>query len=226
VPWHISEFFQAVGRAAALHYEFADLKAIAGAMARLGQIYAVHLSVAPILLLLFIVLHYYLIKVKGISLLYRLPESGRKAPFSAHIRAWALYGGILLGVVLLVAVVVPRDPGMAPQLLPESTLYGSTHGPGGLGYKPTFPISWTHGVIVFVDEVFGVNPDIWGTVIGMALMALALQVIPFVDRGARAPASRAEAFDLRKRGWAFLAMGVFWLVLVVGAVTNFVAPPG
>src|SRR6266542_5153280 len=28
VPWHISEFFQAIGMAAAVHYEFADLKAI------------------------------------------------------------------------------------------------------------------------------------------------------------------------------------------------------
>jgi quinol-cytochrome oxidoreductase complex cytochrome b subunit len=226
VPWHISEFFQAIGRAAAVHYEFADLKAIASATAKLGQIYAVHLSLAPILLLLFVVLHYYLIKVKGISLPFWLPASGRKAPFSAHLRAWALYGGLLLGLVLLVAVFVPRDPGMAPQLLPESPLYGSTHGPGGLGYKPTFPISWTHGMNVFVDKVLGVNPDIWGTVIGMALMALALLVIPFVDRGDRAPVSRAEAFDLRKRGWAFLAMGVFWLVMIVGAVTNFFAPPG
>jgi len=160
VPWHISEFFQAIGVAAAMHYEFADLKAVPSATAKLGQIYGVHISVAIILLLLFIVMHYYLIKVKGISLPYWLPASGRKAPFSEHMRAWAVYGGVILGIVLLIAIFVPRDAGMAPQLLPESPLYNATHGPGGLGYKPTFPISWTHGMNVFVGEYLGVEPDI------------------------------------------------------------------
>jgi len=60
----------------------------------------------------------------------------------------------------------------------------------------------------------------------MTLMVLALLVIPFVDPGERAPVGRAEAFNLRKRGWAFLAMGIFWLVMIVGVVTNFFAGAG
>ena len=54
----------------------------------------------------------------------------------------------------------------------------------------------------------------------------ALLVIPFVDRGDHEPDSRAAAFNWRKRGWAFLAMGVFWLVLIVGVVQNQIAEAG
>ena len=60
----------------------------------------------------------------------------------------------------------------------------------------------------------------------MALLLGALLVIPFVDRGEHEPDSPAAAFNWRKRGWAFLAMAVFWLVLIVGVVQNAVAEAG
>ena len=53
-----------------------------------------------------------------------------------------------------------------------------------------------------------------------------LLVIPFVDRGRHEPESTAAAFDWRKRGLAFLAMGVFWVVLIVGVVQNQIAEAG
>jgi hypothetical protein len=37
----------------------------------------------------------------------------------------------------------------------------------------------------------------------------ALVAIPFLDRSEHEPESRAEAFNWRKRGWAFAAMGLF-----------------
>ncbi len=226
VPWHISEFFQAIGLATALHYNFADLLAIPSATQKLGQLYAVHLSLAPVLLILLVTMHYYLIKVKGISLPFWAKASGRKTPFGEHMKEWAIYAAVILGAVLLVAIFVPRSPGIAPQLLPTSPFYGASHGPGALGAKPTFPISWTHGMNVFVGEVLHIEPDIWGTVIGMTLMALALLVVPFVDRSGGTPRGWSQAFDLRRRGWAYLAMVVFWVVMVVGAVTNFFAGAG
>ena len=79
---------------------------------------------------------------------------------------------------------------------------------------------------VFVDQKLGIDPDIWGTIIGMALMLGALLIIPFVDRGDAEPNSTAAAFNWRKRGWAFLAMGIFWLVMIVGVVQNAVAEAG
>jgi quinol-cytochrome oxidoreductase complex cytochrome b subunit len=226
VPWHVSEVFQAFGLAAAFGYTFDALKAIPTATEKLAQIYAIHVSIVPILLGLFIGWHYLLIRFKGISVPYWLRASGRTAGFSEHIRGWLIYGGIAMGIVLLISIFLPRDSGTAPQLLPDSPLFGATHGPGGLGYKPTFPISWTHGMNVFFDEKLGINPDIWGTIVGMVLLLGALVVIPFVDRGEREPDSSAAAFNWRKRGWAFLAMAVFWLVLVVGVVQNAIAEAG
>jgi quinol-cytochrome oxidoreductase complex cytochrome b subunit len=227
VPWHISEFFQAIHLStnSLLHYTFSDLKAVNTASVKLEQIYALHIAIAPLLLFLFILLHYYLIRAKGISVPFWHKASGRKTPFSEHVRAWLVYGALILGAVLLLAVFVDRGAGTAPQLLSSSPLYGSSHGPGGLGYKPSFPISWTHGMNVFVGEHLGIEPDIWGTVVGMALMAGALLVVPFVDRGDKEPASWQEAFNLRRRGWAFLAIAVFWTVMLVGIVQNAIAGP-
>jgi quinol-cytochrome oxidoreductase complex cytochrome b subunit len=226
VPWHISETFQAVGLDSAVHYGFAELRNIPTATEKLGQIYAVHISIAPILLLLFVVMHYYLIKVKGISIPFWLRASGQKAPFSKHIREWVVYGGIILGIVLLISIFVPRDSGIAPQLVPDSPYYGATKGPGGLGAIPSYPISWTHGMNLFVGDHLGVEPDIWGTIVGMFLMLVALLAIPFVDRAEHEPQGWVQAFDLRQRGWAFGAMGLFWVVMIVGMVQNAVGGPG
>jgi quinol-cytochrome oxidoreductase complex cytochrome b subunit len=226
VPWHISEVFQAFGLADAMNYTFAALKDIPTATEKLAQIYALHISIVPIALAVFIGWHYLLIRFKGISVPFWLRASGRTSGFSEHIKGWLIYGGIVMGVVLLISIFLPRDSGTAPQLLPTSPLFGATHGPGGLGYKPTFPISWTHGMNVFVDEKLGIMPDIWGTIVGMVLLLGSLLVIPFVDRGEREPDSSATAFNWRMRGWAFLAMALFWLILIVGVVQNAFAGAG
>jgi quinol-cytochrome oxidoreductase complex cytochrome b subunit len=226
VPWHISEVFQAFGLADAMGYTFAALKAIPTASEKLTQLYALHISIVAIVLGLFIGWHYLLIRIKGISVPFWLRASGRTAGFGEHIRGWLILGGIAMGIVLLVSIVFPRDAGTAPQLLPSSPLFGATHGPGGLGYKPTFPISWTHGMNVFFGERLGIEPDIWGTIVGMVVALVALVVIPFVDSGATEPDSREAAFNWHKRGWAFLAMGVFWLILIVGVVQNAIAEAG
>lgn len=135
-------------------------------------------------------IHYYLVRVKGISLPFWLRASGRKEPFSKHIRAWFIYGDIILGAVLLLAIFVNRGAGTPPQLLPSSPLYGAKHGPGGLGYKPSLPISWTHGMNVFVEKHLHITPDIWGSIVGMALMFFALVAVPFLDCSNRAVRGR------------------------------------
>ncbi|MDP9271330.1 MAG: hypothetical protein M3P14_10240, partial [Chloroflexota bacterium] len=174
---------------------------------------------------LFIAWHYLLIRFKGISVPFWLRASGRTAGFSEHIRGWLIWGGIIIGIVVLIAIFLPRDAGTAPQLLPSSPLFGTGDDPGGLGFKPTYPISWTRGMNITAAGL-GIDPDIWGTVIGMGLMLVALLVIPFVDRGDREPDSLVAAFNLRKRGWAFLAMGIFWLVLIIGVIQSAIAEAG
>jgi len=153
------------------------------------------------------------------------PVSGRTSPFSSHVRAWLVYGGIALGVILLIAVFVRRDPGVAPQYLPTSPLFGQDNDPGGFGFKPSFPISWTQGMNITVAG-FGVDPDIWGAMIGMALLLVALISVPFLDRGDHEPENWRAAFNMRKRGLAFAAIAIFWLILIVGVIQSAIASAG
>ena len=226
VPWHTSEILEVVGLDKTLHYTHPDLLNVGKATRLLIPYYAFHVSILPIVLLGLIAMHYYLIKVKGISLPFWHKPTGRTAPFSEHVRAWLTYSAVIVGVLLAVSIFVDRDPGPAPQLLPSSPFYGSEHGPGGLGIVPTFPIMWTHGMNRFVTIAFHLEPDIWGTMLGILLMTVALVAIPFVDRGASEPHSWDEALSLRRRGWAYLAMAVFWVILIIGTITNIVSPKG
>ena len=225
VPWNVSEFLNAIGLAGAFGYTTDALLSIPTASEKLSQIYALHVSIVPIGLGVFIGWHYLLIRFKGISIPFWLRSSGRTAAFSEHIRGWLIWGAIILGVVLLISIFVPRDAGVAPQLLQSSPLFGTDEDPGGLGFKPTFPISWTRGMNIIAANL-GIDPDIWGSVIGMALLLGALIVIPFLDRAEHEPESRAAAFDLRQRGWAFLAIGIFWVVLLLGVVQNALTEAG
>jgi quinol-cytochrome oxidoreductase complex cytochrome b subunit len=187
VPWHVAEFFEAVGLDKVFNYARTDLLTIPSATGRLIPIYALHIAILPIALLGLIAMHYYLMKIKHISLPFWHQPTGRVAPFTEHIKAWFLYSAAILGPILLIAIFVHRGPGDAPQLLPSSPFYGSEHGPGGLGIVPTFPISWTHGMNRFVTLAFHLEPDIWGTVMGMVLMTAALVAIPYLDRGSSNP---------------------------------------
>ncbi len=225
VPWNVGEVLNAVGLAGAFNCTSDALLAIPTATEKLVQLYVLHVSIVPIALGLFIAWHYLLIRFKGISVPFWLRASGRTAGFSEHIRGWLIWGGIIIGIVVLIAIFLPRDAGTAPQLLPSSPLFGTGDDPGGLGFKPTYPISWTRGMNITAAGL-GIDPDIWGTVIGMGLMLVALLVIPFVDRADREPDSLVAAFNLRKRGWAFLAMGIFWLVLIIGVIQSAIAEAG
>jgi quinol-cytochrome oxidoreductase complex cytochrome b subunit len=225
VPWNVSEVLNALGLAAFFSYTSDALLAIPTASEKLAQIYVLHISLVPIGLGLLIGWHYLLIRFKGISTPFWLKVSGRTSGFIDHIRGWLILSAIILGAVLLVSIFVPREAGTAPQLLPSSPFFGVDDDPGGLGFKPTFPISWTRGMNIVAANL-GIDPDIWGAMLGMGLMLLALVVIPFVDRVKVEPSSWAAAFDWRTRGWAFLAMGLFWVVMIVGVVVNLINAEG
>jgi quinol-cytochrome oxidoreductase complex cytochrome b subunit len=220
VPWNVSEVFAAFHLADRISYTSEDVLSIGGATARLVQIYILHVAIVPILILLAMLTHYYLIRVKGISLPFWHRASGRKTPFTEHMRSWFTYGTVLLGGVLLLAIFVNRGAGTQPQLLPSSPFYGIDDDPGGLGYKPSFPISWTRGMNIFFADHLHITPDIWGSIVGMALMLLLLVAIPFIDSGKREPQDVREAFNWRRRGLAFLAIAMFWTIMIVGIVQS------
>lgn len=226
VPWHVSEILQATHLDGILHYDFSALLDTTSATAKLAQIYALHIAAIPILILLLMVVHVYLIRMKGISIPFWRKRSGKTVPFSTHIKAWLVYGSFMIGAVVMLAIFVGRAPGTAPQLLPSSPFYQTEEDAGGLGFKPTLPIGWTNGWNMLFEERFKIDPDIWGTVIAMALMLGALIAVPFVDREGNEPLDVKEAFSLRKRGWAFLAMAIFWAVFLIGIIENWVAGAG
>jgi hypothetical protein len=47
-----------------------------------------------------------------------------------------------------------------------------------------------------------------------------------VDRGTAEPQNWSEGLSLRRRGWAFAMMGLFWAIMIIGVVTNIVTPTG
>ena len=78
----------------------------------------------------------------------------------------------------------------------------------------------------FVALAFHLEPDIWGTIIGMVLMTAALVAIPFLDRKTLEPTSWSEALSVRDRGWAFTAFALFWVIMIIGLMTNAITPKG
>lgn len=225
VPWNIGEVLGLFGLADAANYTSEALLQIPVATEKLAQIFALHVSIVPIGIGLFIAWHYLLIRFKGISVPFWLRRSGRTAPFTEHIKGWLILSVVIIGVVVVISIFLNRDPGTAPQLLQSSPLFGVDDDPGGLGFKPTYPISWTRGMNIVAANL-GIDPDIWGTIVAMALMLGALVLIPFLDRSPKEPDSKSAAFNLRQRGLAFVAMGLFWVVLLVGVMQSFFADAG
>lgn len=224
IPWNIKESLAAVNLAGFFRYTDDALLNIPTATEKLTQLYAVHVALAPILIALFVGLHLYLVKSKGISQPFWKKASGKKAPFKQHIKIWIAGGMVILVALLLIAALVPRNAGTAAQIVPSSPLYGTADDPGGLGFKPTFPIGWTRGMNIFAADI-GVEPDIWGALIATVLMAGMLLIIPFIDRGKQEPTDQAGVFA-KKRIWAFLAIVVFWAIFTIGVVLNGITAVG
>ncbi len=224
IPWNIKESLAAVNLAGFFRYTDSSLLSIPSATEKLTQLYAVHVALAPMLILAFVGLHLYLVKSKGISMPFWKKPSGRKAPFTSHIKIWLAGGLIILVALVMVSAFVPRDAGVAPQLIPSSPLFGTSDDPGGLGFKPTMTIGWTRGMNIFAAQL-GVSPDILGAMGAVTLFAVILLIIPFVDRGKEEPSDSAGIFA-RKRIWAFLAIAVFWAIFIIGIVLNAITAVG
>jgi len=103
VPWHMSEILEAVGLDKTLNYTHPDLLDPTRATELLAPYYAMHIAVLPILLGVLIAMHYYLIKVKCISLPFWHKPSGQTVPFTTHIKEWFIYGGMIIGVVAVIS---------------------------------------------------------------------------------------------------------------------------
>lgn len=162
----------------------------------LPRIYIAHVSIVPVLIMLLLIVHVFLIKVHGISPTPaqadageaprgRLPKERQAARYTTHMRLMAGYGLFLLGLAGTLAVVWPAAIGPAPDPTIEVT-------------KPSFLFYWLYPF----EDWFGVQGILYAAIGFFGLLAL----LPFIDRSPLA--------SLRRRPWV-AALGVVLLVVIV-----------
>jgi ubiquinol-cytochrome c reductase cytochrome b subunit len=161
-----------------------------GGIALLTRLYVVHISVLPALFTLAVVVHLLLVKRHGMapSPFRKAPEPEPTRPFTRHLAELGALGLVLLGVLTLLAVLLPPGHGPAPIEGIEVT-------------KPPWPLLWVYPV----EDWVGVSGILWAT---LAIFA-ALLVVPLVDRSAeRHP---------RRRLPVVIAAGVV-VLLIIGLI--------
>ena len=138
----------------------------------LARLYATHVSIVPLLLVLLLIVHFFLIKHHGISPTPaqvdggeapggRLPKTRMTARYSSHLRLMVGYGVALVALAGVLGVVWPQPIGPAPDPTMEVT-------------KPPFVFFWLYPF----ENWFGVRGIVYA---GAAFFGL-LAVLPFIDR--------------------------------------------
>lgn len=138
----------------------------------LTRLYITHISLLPVLLLLLLVVHFFLIKKHGIAPLPAqadrgeapggvLPKERQSGRYSEHLKKMLGYGLILLALAGILTTFVPPDIGEVADPSLEIT-------------KPPFMFYWLYAF----EGPFGVSGILYAGVIFFGLLAL----VPFADR--------------------------------------------
>lgn len=147
----------------------------------LSRLYGLHVSTVPLLLVILIAAHVFLIKHHGLSPTPaqsdtgeapggRLPPEKQTGHYPTHLRLMVGYGVALLGLAGMLGVVLPQPIGPAPDPTIEVT-------------KPPFVFYWLYPF----ETWFGVS----GILYAGALTFGVLTVVPLFDRSPwRAPRRR------------------------------------
>ena len=147
-----------------------------GGVPLLTRLYVVHISILPALFTLAIVVHLLLVKRHGMASSPFRKDTAKDTgteptrPFTRHLAELGTLGLLLIGVLMLLAVLLPPLHGPAPIEGIEVT-------------KPPWPLLWVYPV----EDWVGVVGILWAT---LAIFA-ALLAVPLVDRSPeRHPAKR------------------------------------
>jgi len=147
-----------------------------GGIALLTRLYVVHISVLPALFTLAVVVHLLLVKRHGMAQSPFRREAAKDAgpeptrPFTRHLAELGVLGLVLVGVLMLLAVLLPPSHGPAPIEGIEVT-------------KPPWPLLWVYPV----EDWVGVSGILWAAL----AIFVALLLVPLVDRSPdRHPLSR------------------------------------
>lgn len=163
-----------------------------------SRLYTVHVSLVPLILIILLIAHFFLIKHHGLSPTAaqadrgeapggRLPEDKLTGHYPTHLRLMVGYGLALLGLAGALAVFIPQAIGPVPDPAMEVT-------------KPPFVFFWLYPF----ENWFGLNGILYSAI---GLFGL-LTVLPFIDR--------TPLRALRQRKVA-LVIGVVLLVAVLAA---------
>lgn len=162
----------------------------------LPRIYIAHVSTIPVLILLLLIVHVFLIKHHGISPTPaqadageapggRLPPERETGHYPTHLRLMVGYGLALLGLAGTLGVLWPAQVGPAPDPTMEIT-------------KPPFLFYWLYAF----EDWFGVQAILYAAIAFFGVLAL----LPFLDR--------TPLRSLRRRPLV-AALGVVLIVLIV-----------
>ena len=169
----------------------------------LTRLYLGHVSLMPVMLLLLIIIHLYLVKQLGIS--SRAMADATSGPptkeqgssrFTLHLKRLAGYGLLLLALVGTLALLLPAPLGQAGV-------------PGAEVTKPP----WMFLPFYPFENWLGIN----GLLISGVVLFLLLALVPFVDR--------SPWLSPRKRRWIIIVATVLLIALIVLGVSAWVSAP-
>ena len=167
---------------------------LAGSVSLPQRMFATHISLAPLAVILLLSGHFYLIHVFNLSplpkgeqaALAELPAGQLTESFTAHAMSIFKFGLLYYGLVALLALAVPAPVGEAQTAVMT-------------GIKPPWPYLWLYGA----ENLLGMAGIFYGNLV----LLIVLLLVPLVDR------SRSRAFGQRK---GILAAGLVVLVVLVG----------
>ena len=125
----------------------------------LDRLYTIHISILPILFLLLLLFHLFLIKIHGIS---PLPWGGEEkmVDFTSHIKQLIKYGLFTLLIISIIAIVIEPPLGGEPVEGVEVT-------------KPPWMFLWLYSLE---------NIWVYSLIVAPSIIFTALILLPFVDR--------------------------------------------
>ena len=161
----------------------------------LTRLFNGHITILPLVFLMLIAAHIFLIKQHGISpkvtpnAVSRSTASEGSARFSVHLRRMLGFGLILFALALVLSVVFPAPLGQ----------------PGVAGAEVTKP--WWMFIWLFPAEA---SLGTRALVIVPAILGLLLALVPFLDR--------SPYLSPAKRKWFLAAAGLVLIVIVIGGI--------
>jgi ubiquinol-cytochrome c reductase cytochrome b subunit len=169
------------------------------------KLYASHVSILPLVIVLFLAAHFYLVNTHSLSPLPFGEDSARESvpkermtgTMTEHVRGIILFGSIYFGATALLAAIVPAPLGEA--------VTGEE-----MSIKPPWPFLWLYGLENLTGQM-----DTMFHALGALFLALA--ALPLVDRG-------PERHPARRKGMLAVA-GMVLLAMIGLTVYAAVTPP-